>query len=102
MKTLRPDNSLDKTESRGGIRTFAISRSLAEDLRMLVAIDADDQLAAEQIGALFEPERDARPAESLEIDPDILAHPAVQAEIARQVALLLGRQPEATAPELRC
>jgi hypothetical protein len=50
-------------------------------------IDADDRQAAEQIGALFEPERDTRPAESLEIGPDILAHPAVQAEIARQVAL---------------
>jgi hypothetical protein len=38
------------------------------------AIDADDHLAAEQIGALFEPEEDARPAESLEaIPPGIVA-----------------------------
>jgi hypothetical protein len=55
------------------------------------AIDADDQLAADQIGALLSP-KGMRPAESPEaVLPEILAHPAIQAEITRQVALALGR-----------
>ena len=56
------------------------------------AIDADDRQAAEQIGALLSP-KGARPAESTgAVSPDIFANPAIQAEIARQVALALGSQ----------
>jgi hypothetical protein len=45
------------------------------------AVDADDQLAADQIGALLSP-KGTRPADSMEGVPrDILAHPEVQTEI---------------------
>jgi hypothetical protein len=47
-------------------------------------------MAADQIGALLGPKEEA--ADSPEAVPaGILAHPAVQAEIARQVALYLGK-----------
>jgi Phage integrase family len=42
------------------------------------AIDADDQLAADQIGALLSP-KGTRPAQSMEaVPPDILAHPDIE------------------------
>jgi hypothetical protein len=55
------------------------------------AIDADDQLAADRIGARLNPKGTwpAQPREDL--PPDILAHPAIQAEIARQMAVALGK-----------
>jgi integrase len=57
------------------------------------AVDADDLAAADALGALLNP-KGTPPAESPEtVPPDILAHPAIQAEISRQVALALGRQP---------
>jgi integrase-like protein len=53
-------------------------------------------------GALLS-SKGTRPAESPEaITPDILAHPAIQAEIARQLALALRRQPGPIAEEPRC
>jgi hypothetical protein len=53
--------------------------------------DADDRMVADRIGALLEP-KERREDDSPEAaPPDILA---VQAEIARQVALVLGRQRE--------
>jgi hypothetical protein len=51
------------------------------------AIDEADRVAADALGAMLSPKREQR-ADSTEIVlPGILAHPAVQAEIARQVAV---------------
>jgi integrase len=57
------------------------------------AIDSDDVAVADTIGALFSPKGEHAPDSPEAVPPGILAHPAVQAEIARQVALALGRQP---------
>lgn len=55
--------------------------------------DADDLAVADAIGALLNPKGTPAAESPGAITPDILAHPAIQAEIARQVALALGRQP---------
>ena len=54
------------------------------------AVDADDLAAADAIGALLSPKGGCAPDSSEVVPPDILAHPAVRAEIARQVAVHLA------------
>jgi integrase len=56
------------------------------------ATDTDDRLTADRIGALLSPKGERAPDSPEAFPPGILAHPEVQAEIARQVALVLGRQ----------
>jgi hypothetical protein len=51
------------------------------------AIDADHRLAADQIGALLSPKGEHAPDSPEVVPPGILAHPAVQDEIARQARL---------------
>jgi integrase len=57
------------------------------------AMDADDRLTADALGALLSPKGEQEADCTDIVSPGTLAHPAVQAEIARQVALVLGRQP---------
>ena len=56
------------------------------------AIDADDRMAADRIGALLSANGNQAAESPEDGAPGILAHPGVQAEIARQVALVLRRQ----------
>jgi hypothetical protein len=54
------------------------------------AIDGADRIVADQIGALLRAKNERADDSPDAAPPGLLAHPAVQAEIARQVAVQLA------------
>lgn len=55
-------------------------------------VDADDVAVAERIGAILSPNGEQSAISGAVAEPEILSHPAVRAEIARQVALALKKR----------